>query len=94
MRVLAGCRPGGYLLVSAGFEPRNGLIMSDEFDWDFAGADDAKVTIRAAVSYLLRGTPVSDRGGIVREIIEIVRQVASGAPPAQPHRFDDEPPGG
>jgi len=30
--------------------------MSDQYDWDFAGADDAKLTIRAAVHYLLKGT--------------------------------------
>jgi hypothetical protein len=27
--------------------------MSDQDDWDFAGADDAKAEIRAAVVYLL-----------------------------------------
>jgi len=30
--------------------------MSDQYDWDSAGADDAKLTIRAAVHYLLKGT--------------------------------------
>jgi hypothetical protein len=64
--------------------------MSDEDDWDFAGGDDAKMTIRAAVRYLLRGTTDGVRGDIVQEIISIVRQVASGPPPGQP----DDMPGG
>jgi hypothetical protein len=29
--------------------------MSDQNDWEFAGADDAKAEIRAAVGYLLKG---------------------------------------
>jgi hypothetical protein len=29
--------------------------MSDQDDWEFAGPDDAKAEIRAAVEYLLRG---------------------------------------
>jgi hypothetical protein len=32
--------------------------MSDQDDWEFAGADDAKAEIRAAVGYLLRGAIV------------------------------------
>jgi hypothetical protein len=68
--------------------------MSDQDDWDFAGADDAKVTIRAAVRYLLKGAAGSDRGDIVREIVEIVRQVASGLPPETANPLDDDMPGG
>jgi hypothetical protein len=68
--------------------------MSDQDDWDFAGADDAKVTIRAAVRYLLKGAAGSDRGDIMVEIIEIVHQVAQGEPPNQPDPFDDDAPGG
>jgi hypothetical protein len=68
--------------------------MSDEDDWDFAGADDAKMTIRAAVRYLLKGAVGSDRGDIVVEIIEIVRQAAHGLPPKQADPFDDDAPGG
>jgi hypothetical protein len=30
--------------------------MSDQDDWEFSGADDAKAEIRAAVRYLLQGT--------------------------------------
>ena len=67
--------------------------MSDQDDWDFAGADDAKVTIRAAVRYLLKGAAGSDRGDIMVEIIEIVHQVAQGEPPNQPDPFDDAPGG-
>jgi hypothetical protein len=54
--------------------------MSDQDDWDFAGDDDAKMTIEAAVRYLLKGAAGSDRGDIVLEIIEIVRDVANGLP--------------
>jgi hypothetical protein len=67
--------------------------MSDEFDRDF-GADDAKAEIRAAVRYLLKDASGNDRGNIVREIIEIVRQVANGLPPGQADPFDDDLPGG
>jgi hypothetical protein len=56
--------------------------MSDQDDWDFAGADDAKAEIRAAVGYLLRGAIGGARGDIVQEIISIVRQVASGCRPS------------
>jgi hypothetical protein len=69
--------------------------MSDQDDWDFAGADDAKAEIRAAVGYLLRNTTGGGaRGDIVQEIIAIVRQVASGLPPEQPDPLDDGLPGG
>ena len=68
--------------------------MSDQDDWDFAGADDAKATIRAAVRYLLKGAAGSDRGDIAREIIEIVNEVARGLPPGGKDPFDDELPGG
>jgi hypothetical protein len=68
--------------------------MSDEDDWDFAGDDDAKVTIRAAIRYLLKGATGGSRGDIVQEIISLVRQVASGLPPEQPNSLDDGLPGG
>jgi hypothetical protein len=68
--------------------------MSDQDDWDFAGADDAKATIRAAVRYLLKGAAGSDRGDIAREIIEIVNEVARGLPPGGQDPFNDELPGG
>ena len=69
--------------------------MSDqEFDWNFSDHDDAKAEIRAAVDYLLRGATGSARGDIVREIIEIVRQVSGGLPSEQPNPLDDGFPGG
>jgi hypothetical protein len=68
--------------------------MSDQDDWDFAGADDAKAAIRAAVRYLLKGAAGSDRGDIVREIIDMVGGVARGLPPDQPNPLDDDMPGG
>jgi hypothetical protein len=67
--------------------------MSDDYDWDFAGADDAKTTIRAAIRYLLKGTTGGDRGDIVQEIITIVRQVSDAPPSGQPDPFDDMPGG-
>jgi hypothetical protein len=69
-------------------------MMSDQDDWDFAGAADAKAEIRAAVQYLLNGVSVGARGDIVRDIIEIVRQVANGSPPGQSDPLDDDLPGG
>ena len=71
-----------------------GAVMSDQDDWEFAGPDDAKAEIRAAVEYLLRGATGGARGDIVQEIIAIVRQVASGLPPEQPDPFEDGLPGG
>jgi len=68
--------------------------MSDDDDWDFAGADDAKMTIRAAIRYLLKGATGGSRGDIVQEIIMIVRQVADGPSRGQPGPLDDDMPGG
>jgi hypothetical protein len=45
--------------------------MSDQDDWEFAGPDDAKAEIRAAVEYLLRDATGGARGDIVQEIIAI-----------------------
>ena len=63
--------------------------MSDDDDWDFAGADDAKMTIRAAIRYLLKGATGGARGDIVQEIITIVRQVSGQSNP-----LDGDMPGG
>src|ERR1700682_5095489 len=62
--------------------------MSDQDDWEFAGPDDAKAEIRAAVEYLLRGATGGARGDIVQEIIAIARQVAGGLPPEPPNSLD------
>jgi hypothetical protein len=70
------------------------MAMSDELDWNFVDKDDAKAEIRAAVAYLLNGAASSDRGDIVREVIEIVNEVARGLPPGAQDPFDDELPGG
>jgi hypothetical protein len=74
----------------------NHAAMSDDDDWDFAGADDAKMTIRAAIRYLLKGAAGGGaRGDIVEEIITIVRQVSAGPPLGQPDDpLDDDMPGG
>ena len=64
--------------------------MSDEDNWEFTGDDDAKVTIRAAIRYLLKDSTGGIRGDIVQEIISIVRQVSSEPPGS----LDDELPGG
>jgi len=68
--------------------------MSDLDHSDFAGADDAKATIRAAVRYLLRGTSDGVRGDILQGIITLVRKVASEPSPGQPDPFDPDAPGG
>jgi hypothetical protein len=87
-------------VASAGADmiPRTGYapdaVMSDQDEWEFSGADDAKAEIRAAVGYLLRGATGGARGDIVQAIISIVRQVASGLPPEKPNSLDDGLPGG
>ena len=63
--------------------------MSDQDDWDFAGAEDAKVEIRAAVGYLLKGATGPARDVIALEIIKIVHQVANGLSLEQPNPVDD-----
>jgi hypothetical protein len=84
--------------AGADMSPRTGCapeaVISDQDDWEFSGADDAKAEIRAAVGYLLRGTTGGARGDIVHAIISIVRQAASGLPPEQPNSLDDSLPGG
>ncbi len=63
--------------------------MSDQIEWDFASDDDAKAEIGAAVRYLLKDAVGSRHGDIVREIVEIVRNVASGQlPPQHPYPLD------
>ncbi len=52
--------------------------MSAQIDWDFTVDDDAKTQIGAAVRHLLRDATGSMRADIVREIIEIVQDVANG----------------
>jgi hypothetical protein len=68
--------------------------MSDQDDWDFAGADDAKAEIRAAVVYLIKGTTGAARDLIALEVMEILRQVANGIPSRQSDTLDDDLPGG
>jgi hypothetical protein len=65
--------------------------MSDQIDWNFAGEADAKAEIGAAVRYLLRDADGSMRGDIVREILEIVRDVADGLPSQQEVRAAKQP---
>jgi hypothetical protein len=43
--------------------------MSDLDDWDFAGADDAKANIRAAIRYLLKGSTGGARGDLYRKLL-------------------------
>jgi len=73
--------PQGVALLCKQRYASEAMSMSDQDDWEFAGPDDAKAEIRAAVGYLLRGATGGARGDIVQEIIAIVRQVASGLPP-------------
>jgi hypothetical protein len=55
--------------------------LSVQIDWDFAGDDDAKAEIGAAVRHLLKDATGSARSEIVREIVEIVHDVANGRLP-------------
>ena len=71
-----------------------GTVMSDQEDRDFAGADDAKAKLRAAMAYLLKGTTGMARHAIALEIMDTLRQVANGWPPGQPDPLDDDLPGG
>jgi hypothetical protein len=82
------------MAVSANTLRIRGVVMSDQDDWEFAGQDDAKAEIRAAVQYLLKGAFGSTRGDMVQEIIEIVHDVANGLPPGQHTPLDDGLPGG
>ena len=66
-------------------------MMSDQIDWDFVGDDDAKAQIGAAVTYLLRDATGGARGGIVREIIEFVRDVADGLNPLDARAIEQPP---
>lgn len=60
--------------------------MSAQIDWDFAGDDDAKAEIGAAVRYLLKeATDNRVRGEIVWKIIEIVHDVANELPSPAGH---------
>jgi hypothetical protein len=68
--------------------------MSDLDDWEFVDDEDAKMTISAAVRFLLKGAAGSDRADIVSEIIENVREAALDVPPDDlPDPFDDAPGG-
>jgi len=60
-----------------------GVTMSDDFD----GTEDAKAAIRAAVQYLLKESSASDRGDILREIVEIVSEARGLAPGGPPLNF-------
>jgi hypothetical protein len=72
-----------------------GIVMSDEADWNFTDADDAKAEIRAAVGYLLRNATGSARTTIANEVVNLVRLVAQGRDPEMklPDPFDDVPGG-
>ena len=67
--------------------------MSDEYNWDFHGAEDARAEIRAAVGYLVKGAAGSDRltsCGISSRSCAKWRTPEAG----QPDPFDEELPGG
>ena len=68
--------------------------MSEKYDQDFYNSDDAKAEIRAAARYLLIGADGSDRGDIMREIIEIVHEVARELSTDPESPLDEGFPGG
>ena len=53
--------------------------MSAQIDWGFAGRDDAKAEIAAAVRHLLKDATGNVRGDLVRDIIAIVHDAANGS---------------
>ncbi len=55
--------------------------MSVQIDWDYAGDEDAKAEIGAAVRHLLKDVTGSARSDVVREIIAVVQDVADGLAP-------------
>jgi hypothetical protein len=59
----------------------------------FSGSDNARAEIRAAVDYLLKDAPGSDRGEIVWQVIAIVNQVARALPGGL-NPLEDGMPGG
>jgi hypothetical protein len=63
--------------------------MSDQDNWDFASAEDAKAEIRAAVAYLLKDAAGNDRGDIVRDsaigLAPDPAQAGPGRPPPGRH---------
>jgi hypothetical protein len=59
--------------------------LSVQIDWDFADDADARAEIAAAVRRLLKNATGSARSEIVREIVDIVHDAASGRPPPR-HR--------
>jgi hypothetical protein len=63
--------------------------MTDQVDFDFAGDDDARAAVGAAVRYLLRDSAGSARADNVRELVEFVRDIASGLVPPQDPNFPD-----
>ena len=64
--------------------------MSDD-DWDFAGADDAKMTIRALFA---QGYYRQRPRDIVQKIMSIVRQISIEPPTGQADPLDDDMPRG
>jgi len=71
--ILNTAAPQGMSLFCKQRYASEAMSMSDQDDWEFAGPDNAKAEIRAAVGYLLRGATGGARGDIVQEIIAIVR---------------------
>jgi hypothetical protein len=59
-------------------------VPATGYDTPHLSADDAKAEIGAAVRYLLKDATGSARSDIVREIMEIVHDVANGLLPPQP----------
>lgn len=63
--------------------------MSAQIDWDFADETDARVEIAAAVRHLLKDATGSARSEIVREIVDIVHDVANGRLPPRHRQTPD-----
>jgi hypothetical protein len=68
--------------------------MSNQERLGFRGPRGCQGGNPRAVLYLLKGTDGGDRRDIVREIVEIVTEVARGLSPGGQDPFEDEFPGG
>ena len=68
--------------------------MSDQDDWEFAGPTTPRLRSAPRSSICCEMLPAAPAAISCREIIAIVRQVASGLPPEQSNPLDDDMPGG
>jgi hypothetical protein len=84
----------GYSLLQVAEARGVGVILPEHINSDFGPVEAAKAEIRAAVQFLLSGVSGNSRADMVRDIVEIVRQVANSLPGGRQDPLDDDLPGG